>query len=81
MNGISKESYLKAPPELKDEMMFDIMLGIHRKVDNITTKCPVQKESCRNEFASTKTVGRLWAFALGLPAIIGLILVALKVWG
>jgi len=81
MNGISKESYLKAPPELKDEMMFDILLGVHRKVDKITVNCPIQKEACENKFAPIKSVNRLWAYVLGLPALLGVILVTISLVG
>ena len=81
MNGISKESYLKAPPELKDEIMFDVLMGIHKKVDTITRGCPVQKETCRGEFAPVKTVNRLWAYVLGLPALLGAILLTISLMG
>ncbi len=35
MNGLTKEAYLKAEPELKDEMMFDCLLNIHERLEKI----------------------------------------------
>ena len=81
MNGISKESYLKATPKLKDEMLFDLLLGVHLKVDKITTNCPVQKKECEQQFAPIKTVNRLWAYVLGLPALLGAILLTISLVG
>ena len=68
MNGITKESYLKATPELKDEMMFDLILGLHKKIDDHIDLCPVKK-----------SLNRLWAYSIGLPGVIGTIIAIIKV--
>ena len=70
MNGISKESYLKATPELKDEMMFDMIYGLHKKLENHVLVCPVRR-----------SVNRLWAYALGFPAVVFLIIGLFKILG
>ena len=35
MNGLTKEAYQKAPPKLKDEMMFDALTAIDTRLTRI----------------------------------------------
>ncbi len=35
MNGLTKEAYQKAPPKLKDEMMFDALTAIDDRLKNL----------------------------------------------
>lgn len=70
MDGISKEAYLKASQDLKDEMMFDMIEGLYKKLDEHTAKCPLRK-----------SVNRLWMVALGIPGLLGVLIIIVKFVG
>ena len=78
MNGISKESYQKATPELKDELMFDVLLDLHKKFDGIAINCPIQEKVCDTKFAPMKSINRLWAVVVGIPGMIVAVILIVK---
>ena len=68
MNGITKETYLKASPEVKLELLFDLQLDTHKNITKILENETKDKTEIQVNKSAIKRLRGYIFFALGLVA-------------